>query len=260
MAIRLKAKVDGDGPPLILLHGLFGSRQNLGAIATRLSPEWQVHSLDLRNHGHSPHCDSMTYPEMAADVARYMEEAGLESAHLLGHSMGGKTAMQLALSHPGRVQRLIVADIAPVNYAARHDAILDGLCALEPSRLSSRTEADRQLQAYVSEPAVRAFLLKNLVRSGEGFAWRMNLSAIRANYDALRAAPEGEGAFEGATLFIKGGESDYIQTAHREAVKSRFPNAVLRVMPECGHWLHAQKPDLFATLCRRFLQGEMGSD
>jgi len=255
--IELNASTAGDGPPLIMLHGLFGAGDNLGGIRRRLQHAFTVHSLDLRNHGDSPHTDSMTYPEMAADVSAWMAKAGLSSASLLGHSMGGKVAMELALSEPKKVQRLIVADIAPVAYAPHHEGVLEGLLALDGVAVSSRREADKELAAFVQEPRVRQFLLTNMVPGDKGFHWRMNVQALANCYDQIMAAPAASGPFEGPVLFLKGGDSDYIDTSHQKVVKALFPKTQLRVVPGTGHWLHAEKADLFARLCERFLAGDM---
>ncbi len=221
-----------------------------------MAPDYEVHSLDLRNHGDSPHTRSMSYPEMAADVLAYMDSAGLEQAHLLGHSMGGKTAMELALMAPERVRRLIVADIAPVAYEPHHDAIQRALEALDPASVTSRREADGVLSEYIEDKGVRQFLLTNLVPSDDGFRWRMNVPGILACYEQIMAAPSTEGVYEGPTLFIRGGDSDYIQSGHQDVVLRYFPNAELKVIPEVGHWLHAEKPELFGRICRRFLAGD----
>ncbi|WP_116919051.1 alpha/beta fold hydrolase [Tamilnaduibacter salinus] len=258
MSVSLHHRVDGQGPPLILLHGLFGSLENLGGIAQRLSDQWRVHALDLRNHGRSPHSDTMDYPAMAADVKAYMDDAGLDRASVLGHSMGGKVAMELALTWPHSVDRLVVADIAPVAYPPRHDAILDGLMSLDTAALRSRRDADERLAEKVSTPAVRQFLLKNLVRRREGgFGWRMNLPVIADQYEAIAAAPSASGPFTRPTLFIKGAASDYIGEEAREPTTRLFPAASLRMIPETGHWLHAEKPDRFANTVRRFLCAEL---
>ncbi|MFO7788013.1 MAG: alpha/beta fold hydrolase [Halospina sp.] len=251
--VELNAGVKGDGPPLILMHGLFGAGDTLGGVRRRLAPDYEVHSLDLRNHGDSPHTRSMSYPEMAADVLAYMDRAGLEKAHLLGHSMGGKTAMEVALMAPERVRRLIVADIAPAAYEPHHDAIQDALEALDPEAVKSRREADGVLAEYIGEKGVRQFLLTNLVPADSGFRWRMNVPGILACYEQIMAGPTAEGVYEGPALFIRGGNSDYIQSRHQEAVQRYFPQAELKVIPEVGHWLHAEKPELFARICQRFL-------
>ena len=252
--VELAASVRGEGPALILLHGLFGAGDNLGGIRRRLEHAFELHSLDLRNHGRSPHTESMGYPEMAADVLAYMDSAGLEQASVLGHSMGGKVAMEMALEQPPRVERLIVADIAPVAYEAHHDRIREALQRFDPAGVRSRREADNELAHWIDTSGVRQFLLTNLVpRDGGGFSWRMNVDGILACYEQIVGAQPAQGRYEGPTLFIRGEQSDYIQESHREVVERLFPNAQLRVIPQAGHWLHAEKPDLFARVCERFL-------
>lgn len=262
MSVELNHRITGEGAPLIILHGLFGSMDNLGGIARRLQDEWQVHALDQRNHGNSPHADTMDYPAMAEDVIAYMDAQGLEKAAILGHSMGGKTAMQVALSAPERVDRVIVADIAPVAYKPRHDAILEGLTSLDLTAVKTRQDADSQLAEYVEMPQVRQFLLKNLVRVPEGeqeaggglYRWRLNLTVIEACYPNLALAPEGDGPFNGPVLFLKGEDSAYIQDKHWDEIRRLFPAAELQIIEGAGHWLHAEKTDAFEAMCRRFLK------
>jgi esterase len=264
MSVELNHRITGEGAPLILLHGLFGSLENLGGIARRLQDDWQIHALDQRNHGSSPHTETMDYPAMASDVIAYMDRQGIDKACILGHSMGGKVAMQVALQAPARVERVIVADIAPVSYKPRHDAILEGLKSIDLNAVASRQDADQRLAEQVDALATRQFLLKNLERvprdeqseGGPLFRWRLNLPVIDACYGNLSQAPEGDGPYQGPVLFLKGADSAYIQEKHREAIQQLFPAAELRVIQDTGHWLHAEKPDTFAALCRRFLAGE----
>ena len=264
MTIELNHRITGEGAPLILLHGLFGSLENLGAIARRLQDAWQVHALDQRNHGGSPHTDTMDYPAMAADVIAYLDRQGIDQARILGHSMGGKVAMQVALQAPERVERIVVADIAPVSYKPRHDVILEGLKSLDLQNIRTRQEADAALAEYVELLPTRQFLLKNLervprdeqVEDGPAFRWRLNLPVIDASYANLTSAPEGEGPFAGPVLFIKGGDSAYIQEKHRGDIQRLFPQADLKIITDTGHWLHAEKADTFAALSRRFLADE----
>ncbi|NMT63262.1 alpha/beta fold hydrolase [Marinobacter orientalis] len=261
MSVELNYRITGDGQPLILLHGLFGSLDNLGGISRRLQDQWQIHALDQRNHGSSPHTDIMDYPSMADDVLAYMDARELDKVALLGHSMGGKTSMQVALQAPERVDRIIVADIAPVTYRPRHDAVLEGLTSIDLATIRSRQDADEVLADYVEEPGVRQFLLKNLVRVADNerndypgtYRWRLNLPVIEQCYSRLAQAPDGDGPFEGPVLFVKGADSAYIQEKHRDEIRRLFPNADLRIINGTGHWLHAEKPDSFAALCRRFL-------
>lgn len=251
--MQLNFKKTGQCEPIILLHGLFGSASNLGGIAKALAANFSVYSVDLRNHGKSPHAAQMDYPAMADDVLQLMDDQTLSSAHLLGHSMGGKTAMQLALNYPQRVRKLIVADIAPVTYQHAHTNVLRGLTAVAETSVSSRQQADDILAQHVSEAGVRGFLLKSLVRTPQGdYTWQLNLDAIKANYDELAKGNSGA-PFTGDTLFIKGDQSDYILPEHEDAVLALFPNAKIEVIDSSGHWLHAEQPETFSNLVLRFL-------
>ncbi len=254
MKLNFKQYSD-NGEPLIILHGLFGSLSNWAGQSRQLATDFSVYGLDLRNHGGSPHSDDMNYTVMAQDVLEFMDDHGIERSHLLGHSMGGKTAMQVALSAPQRIDRLVVADIAPVHYRGQHDSILDGLDAIDLNGIASRNDADKILAEYVPDELVRQFLLTNLVRSKEDdFSWRINLPVLSKNYDRLREAPASDGVFEGPTLFVKGALSNYIQEKHREAILARFPNATTKVIMHTGHWLHAEKPQTFYRIVHGFLK------
>ncbi len=245
----------GEGPALILIHGLFGSASNLGMVARGLAGDFTVYSLDVRNHGESPHCDSMAYPEMAADVIDFMDQQGIDQCPLLGHSMGGKIAMQVATDYAERVSKLIVADVAPVTYPPHHEGTLAGLKAVEEATITSRSQADDLLANTVPEAGVRAFLLKSLKRDEQGeFHWSLNRAAIAAQYERLGSANQGQ-TYPGQVLFIKGGESNYILPEYQGAVNALFPNASLKVIEGTGHWLHAEKPTIFNKLVLRFLLG-----
>ena len=253
--LKLNHKVSGQGDPIVLVHGLFGSLENLGMIARGLSERYEVHSLDMRNHGRSPHSDVHTYDAMTQDVLGYLNDNGIERCHFLGHSMGGKVVMNMALHHPERVKKVIVADIAPVQYESHHDEIFEGLLSLPVSKLLSRTEADKALSPFVSEIPVRQFLLKNLVKSGSsGFSWRMNLKSLHKNYHHMITGLNSHAPFEDEVLLIAGGHSNYVQHHHRDHVLKLFPRIAMKVIPETGHWLHAEKPELFIRLCDSFLK------
>lgn len=257
-AVDLHHRITGSGQPLVMLHGLFGSQENLGAISRLLADQYQIHGLDLRNHGRSPHTRAHSYPLMVEDVIAYMDRAGLERAHFIGHSMGGKTAMQLALSHPQRVERLVVLDIAPVLYKPHHQQILAGLQSLDLAELKSRSEADQLLATHVPELAVRQFLLKNLVKAGpDRFGWRINLEALIQNYPNIMEGQQNQPPFPRPVLFVKGGDSDYIQAEHWPKIQELFPAAVMRIIPRTGHWLHAEKPEVVAAAIRRFLMSSV---
>ncbi|MFN3882601.1 MAG: alpha/beta fold hydrolase [Nitrincola lacisaponensis] len=250
--MKLHYQRTGQGTPLIILHGLFGTLENWGAQIKALAEHHDVIAVDLRNHGRSPHSMDMSYPLMAEDVIELMDDLQLSQVNLMGHSMGGKVAMQMALSYPQRIARLLLVDIAPVSYPPHHEAVFKGLFSIDLTSLTSRADADKQLQAWVEEAGVRAFLLKNLYRNEQGqFAWRMNLDCLRSEYDAIAAAPEGP-AFKGPTRFIKGGLSHYLKPEHTDAVRQRFPNADVKVIEDAGHWPHAEKPALFTRLVERF--------
>ncbi len=247
----------GEGPPVLLLHGLFGSAANLGMVARGLAEQFSVYSLDLPNHGQSPRREVMHYPAMAADVASFIEAMNLAPCRVLGHSMGGKVAMQLALERPDLVDRLVVADIAPVQYPAHHDHVLAGLDAVAAAAPGDRKSADGVLAEHVKEAGVRAFLLKSWQKDEAGhWRWLLNRDAIKANYRYLgepNRPPAPGGQFDGPVLFIAGSESNYVKPEHRDAVLALFPNAEVKFIQGTGHWLHAEKPAAFNKLAGRFL-------
>ncbi|WP_261844076.1 alpha/beta fold hydrolase [Aliamphritea ceti] len=253
--MQLHVNIQGQGEPLIILHGLFGTLENWGSQIKTLAENYQVYAIDLRNHGRSPHDSEMTYSAMSADIAELMDLHGLESAHILGHSMGGKAAMQLAMTQPERIRQLIIVDIAPVQYSHDHDSVIQGLIAVNLDTIKSRREADQQLAVHITETGLRQFLLKNLFRTESGFAWRMNLQVIESQYAHISAAPEGN-CYIGNTLFIKGGNSDYITLEHREALLKYFPTAAYKIIQNAGHWPHAEKPAAFSKLVMSFLNEE----
>ncbi len=243
----------GQGSPLVILHGLFGTWENLGATVKSLSEHWDVIAPDLRNHGRSPHAEDCSYAAMAEDVLELLNRLNIEHFSILGHSMGGKVAMELALTQPTRTDNLIVVDIAPVQYPHHHDKIFKGLRNVQLSQINSRSEADKALQSEIDELSIRSFLLKNLVRSEDaGFSWRMNLDALEKNYSQIAQAIS-VGQYTGPTLFIKGALSNYLIAEYQDEVVKRFPKAQVRVIDQAGHWPHAEKPQIFIKLVERFL-------
>ena len=236
-----------DKTPLLVAHGLYGSARNWGAIAKRLSDERQVTAIDMRNHGESPWYEAHGYPEMASDLATSLDQP----SDVLGHSMGGKAAMMLALNHPDRVHRLIVADIAPVTYGHSQLPMIDAMRQVDLDAVETRRDADDQLAAHVAEPSVRAFLLQSLDVKGK--RWRLNLDTLAAEMPKIMDFPEPTGRFDGPTLFLSGANSDYVRREHRERIKALFPGARFAKIPGAGHWLHADQPRAFEAAVRAFL-------
>lgn len=242
------------GPPLVIAHGLFGSGRNWGQIARRLAADRRVLLPDMRNHGQSFNDPRHGYPELAADLAAVVEDCG-ERADVLGHSMGGKAAMMLALTRPELVGRLIVVDVAPVAYAHNHAGIIATLQGLALDEISSRRAADAALAPAIPDPGLRGFLLQSL-EFGEGKArWRLDLGALAANMPALTGFPETGTNWGGPALFLAGGASDYVRPGHHAAILRLFPAARIETFSGAGHWLHAEQPDAVAAAIAGFLEG-----
>ncbi|MEM1113634.1 MAG: alpha/beta fold hydrolase [Pseudomonadota bacterium] len=255
MAVNLHHQVIGQGEPVVLLHGLFGMGSNLGALARSLADDFTVYSVDLPNHGRSGWVDSMDLASMATAILGWSAREGIGSAHWLGHSLGGKIAMHIALNRPEQVRRLLVADIAPVAYPPRHQPVFAALEAVAAARCDSRRAAAALMDEHLEEPGVADFLLMSLARQADGhYDWRLNLKALKANYAALSAGLESERSFDAPTLFVKGEDSAYIRAEHRDVIEGLFPAASLKVIPGAGHWLHAQQPRLFNGVVGRFLR------
>lgn len=247
----------GEGPPLVILHGLFGSGRNWAGIAKKLAAHWRVLTVDLRNHGLSPWDADMNYPVMAEDVLALIEAEGLERPVLLGHSMGGKTAMTAALIDPDAIGALIVADIAPVPYGHSHEPYVAALRAIDLANVKRRGDADVALRDAVAEAGLRGFLLHNLVFEDEGPRWRLNLDAIDRNMEALTDFPDRPAGapYTGPSLFVVGADSDYVRPDHHATIRRLFPKASILLIAGAGHWLHAEKPAEFLELVSGFLTG-----
>ena len=241
---------DTGAPPLLIAHGLFGSARNWGVLAKRLSDTRRVLAVDMRNHGNSFRDDSHTYADLAGDLAEVISAHG-GVADVVGHSMGGKAAMLLALTHPAQVRRLVVADIAPVAYGHTQQHLIDAMRAVDLSRVERRGDAEAQLAPMVPEEGVRAFLLQSLDVAER--RWRLNLDALAANMGAILGWPDVGAVSAAETLFLSGGASDYVQPEHRPAIKALFPKAKFAKIPGAAHWLHAEKPREFEAAVRAFL-------
>lgn len=250
----------GSGPPLLILHGLFGSGRNWQSHARGLAQDFDVVNIDLRNHGQSFHAQQMDYPLMAADVAGLIRDLGLDSCHLLGHSMGGKVAMTLALGEPRLVADLVIADIAPVAYAHDHDELVDAALGLNLDTLDSRADADRALADSIGDVSLRAFLLQNLARDGDGWRWRVNWRAIRHAMPRLTGFIDlpADWRIEQPALFVRGEKSDYVGVAEIETIERHFGNAEIVTVENAGHWLHAERPQAFIEPVLEFLSAQTG--
>ncbi len=243
----------GEGQPLIILHGLFGSSDNWLTQAKLLAPHYKVYTIDQRNHGLSPHSDDFDYTCMAADLLEFIEDHSIDQPAIIGHSMGGKTAMNFALAHPDKLEKLIVVDIAPRAYNLEHYTIVEGLNAIDLASLTTRNDADAALSKYVEEIDVRQFLLKNLQRKSEGgFSWKINLKVITEKLSNVGVDLQYAGKFEGPTLFIRGKRSNYIKDNDWTRIAEVFPAATLETM-ETGHWVQAEKPQEFVDLVNKWL-------
>jgi esterase len=240
----------GQGQPLVLLHGLFGSADNWGSIAKHFSQHYQVISVDLRNHGRSPHSDTQTYTDMADDLLAVLDTLGLAQVHLLGHSLGGKVAMQFATQYPGRVNKLIVVDMAMRTYPDRYTQLMNHMLAVNLSQMASRNAVDNALKDVIPNVRVRQFLLTNLVKNEAQLQWRINLPALKANYAQLIAAIDVH--FDQPALFIRGARSDYVQDSDITALQQHFPLAEFVTLPT-DHWVHAEQPQLFIQTVEDFL-------
>ncbi|MCA3288006.1 MAG: alpha/beta fold hydrolase [Roseomonas sp.] len=244
----------GQGPPLVLLHGLFGSARNWGAVQKVLSTDYRVVALDLRNHGASPHAPGMDYAAQAADVAETLATLGIERAVVLGHSMGGKAAMMLALMRPELVSRLIIADIAPRPYPPALRAVVAAMQALPLHAGLTRQEADQALRSAVPEAPIRSFLLQNLRFETAPPSWRIGLAEIAAALPEIEDfAPPPSARFEGPALAMAGALSPYIRTEDHPAFRALFPRISFASIPRAGHWLHAENPEGSLAALKEFL-------
>jgi esterase len=252
--MKLNYKEVGEGTPLIILHGLFGSSDNWITIARKLGESHRVFILDQRNHGDSPHSEEFSYEVMASDLKGFVDDLSISNFALIGHSLGGKTAMLFACKYPTLVSKLIVVDIAPKQYPVHHDIIIEGLKSIDLANLKSRNEADTALTAFIPLQGVRQFLLKNLRRTSEGFEWKINLDVIEKEIAEVgKSLPIGT-RFGKSTVFIRGGMSNYIIEDDMDLIKSHFSNVQLVTVKGASHWVHAEQPEAFLKEVNFFLK------
>ncbi|MFN0033753.1 MAG: alpha/beta fold hydrolase [Saprospiraceae bacterium] len=250
---QLFSREFGSGPPVLILHGLFGFSDNWQTIAKGLAEAHLVVTPDLRNHGRSPHLPTHSYPEMAEDLRVFMEERWMFRAAVVGHSMGGKTAMQLALSHPDMVEKLVVVDMEPGKADDNHGDIFEALLGMDISKMTDRRDAESYLAERIPDLGTRQFLLKNITRKDDGtFAWKMNLPVLWAHYADILAAVMGD-PFDKPALFVRGGRSNYVKDSEWENLKRLFPQAELVTIEDAGHWVHADKPAELLAVLKVFL-------
>lgn len=252
--MELNYKVFGDiGEDVIILHGLLGSLDNWQTIAKRLSDTYRVWLLDLRNHGRSPHSEEMSYQIMADDLKEFMRHHGISHAHIAGHSMGGKVAMTFALSYPGYTDQLIVVDIGPKPYEGDHIPILEAMLDINPELYQERKEIENKFSEKIRSEKIVQLMMKNLGRDKDGFFWKPDVKVLYNVYRELMDSPLPQKEFEGKTSFIKGENSDYIEARDLDSFRFFFPQAQIYVVPDSGHWLHAEQPDYLVSLLRRIL-------
>jgi pimeloyl-ACP methyl ester carboxylesterase len=247
--------IRGKGKTLIILHGLFGSSDNWQSLARKFSKKNRVITVDQRNHGRSFHHEEFNYDVMVEDLENLYQSLNLADAILIGHSMGGKTAMKFALKNPSSVEKLIVVDIGPKHYPIHHDKIIDALCDLDIEKFEKREELDQELAKSIPNLAVRQFLLKNLIRDRHNkLKWRINLPAIKKNLTKVGEEIKGLDPYEGPTLFVAGALSNYINSEDELHVKILFPKATIAYFKNAGHWIHADAPDAFFDLVSSFIK------
>lgn len=251
--MKLFYRKTGSGCPIFILHGLFGSSDNWLGIAKVLSSHYTVYIPDQRNHGRSPHSNVWNYEVMAADIKSLVEAEGLKEIWVLGHSMGGKVAMELAIKYPGMLRKIMVLDIGPKSYPIRHRYIIDGLKSIDLSSITKRSEADKQLSEYIPSKPVRQFLLKNLERGNDGsFNWKINLDVIDQNIEVAGKPQTATIPVNNEILFLRGSQSDYILDSDLEQIQQLFPAAEFETIQNAGHWMHAEQPEAVMNAVKRF--------
>lgn len=251
--MKLFYREEGEGFPVIILHGLFGMSDNWMTVAKKLADNYRVIVADLRNHGNSPRSETWNYKVMAEDINELSENTGAEKFHLIGHSMGGKVAMEFAQKFPEKLEKLVVVDIGPKAYPVHHQHIIDALYKVDVENIKSRQDAEKALETELRDWGVRQFLLKNLARNRGGYQWKFNLDIINRHIENVGAATDRK-EVETPTLFIRGERSDYIRSEDGQAIRQQFKNSTIVSIKESGHWVHAEKPEEFLTTVIKFFE------
>ena len=239
---------------MLVFHGFFGSSDNWQTLGKGFSQDHKVYLVDLRNHGLSPHSDIFNYDIMVRDIEELFETENLDNAILLGHSMGGKLAMNFASLHPTKVSGLVVVDIGPKQYPPHHENIFNAYRSVQLEGLTTRKEVDTQLAKFIDSMGLRQFILKNLSRTDKGFSWKINLDALEANAHEVGKALNPSDRYHGPTLFIAGEKSDYIEQGDRSMIEAHFPEAQIRFIKDSGHWVHAEKPRELFDMVQNFIK------
>lgn len=253
----MHSKVLGKGEPLLILHGFLGMGDNWKTLGNSFAENYQVHLIDQRNHGRSFHTEDFSYELLVEDLLAYMDHYRLDRAHLLGHSMGGKTAMLFAVTHPERMRKLVVADIAPKYYPPHHQFILQALHAVDFSIVDSRNDIDEIFKKFIPEQGIRQFLLKNVYRKDkQQLAYRFHLESLEEHIEEIGVGLPPREVFDGEVLFLKGANSGYIAPEDESLIQAHFPNSRIVVIPNAGHWLHAENPTDFYRAVAGFLEND----
>ena len=255
MPVKLHYNIFGEGKPVIVLHGLFGSSRNWQSVAKTLSENFQIITPDLRNHGQSFHAESMSYTEMAEDVLELIKINSLDNVSLIGHSMGGKVAMINALLHSHVIDKLAVLDIAPVSYEHRYGKLFQAMQNLPLDQIKNRNEAEEILNDQINDLFLTQFLLQNMVRAEDGFKWRINLPAIQSNIESISSFPDmgNDKQYDKPALFLGGKNSHFVQPEYHDEIKKHFPNAEIELIENTGHLLHIEQPEVVVERIRQFI-------
>lgn len=257
MTVKLNYKTFGEGSPLIILHGLFGMLDNWQTLAKKFAENNTVYIIDQRDHGKSPHTNQFNYDLLALDLKAFCDEHNIAEANFIGHSMGGKTVMRFSQLFPSYVNKQIIVDIAPKKYTGGHELILNAILDLDLDKVESRKDADEKLSKHIGEIGTRLFLLKNLKRTDKGFEWKANFSLLNKEYKNIMSDFENAEPSTTETLFIKGGESHYINTNDEREIRELYSNVQIKTVEGAGHWVHAQKPEELLSLVRGFINKDL---